>query len=97
MPIADYVTEINMYFLAGSCLALFILFLWNKALVKRIFKWTFALTTVTAAGILVHMMLNDSSSLPSDEYRQSQEKREPLVKSSYYRDPMAGVQEPFKE
>jgi MFS superfamily sulfate permease-like transporter len=96
-PVADYVTEINLYYLAGGCLSLFILFLWNKALLKRIFKWTIALTTFTAAGIMVHMMLNDGSSPLWDEHRQGQEKKEPLVRSSYYRDPMAGVQEPFKE
>jgi MFS superfamily sulfate permease-like transporter len=91
--IIDHITEINKYYAVAGCIFLFILYLWDKGMVKRIFRWAFTLTTVAAIALLVQLVLDGGWPLSQGEQQIQAQNREPLVRSTYYRDPVAENQD----
>lgn len=86
-PILTSAAEINRVYLVGGGLMLYILFLWNKNLVKKIARWTISLATLAVAVAMLQGLV-DGPPAPGHQQEQIGE-REPLVKSQYYQDPMA--------
>jgi hypothetical protein len=97
MPIVELLTGSKIYYLAGAFLLLLLIYFCNRALGKKIFKWSFALILVGAAGLVAHSFIKDDVS-PSHENVQAREKDQPLVKPTYYKDPLTRMQDqPEKE
>jgi predicted tellurium resistance membrane protein TerC len=72
--------KINETYLVAGGVMLFILFLWNKKLIKKIVTWTVSLVGLALAISLFLGFANGQ--------KGQQVERKPLVKSKYYQDSM---------